>query len=203
MTTFGYVRYANLNEYNPHVQAAASDVAFKMTMAEHHPLMALKYLKRKRGDAERDFLTTFIHFHRKLVSDFLRQAKPEEKAVAERVNADAAAADEKDREYDARVIDLQKGVDLHEEAEFIGMKAEVPRGLVIKVINDVCRRRRVSPREAMGRRRKKGLTAARHEVMWTLAKMGYSITAIGRSLEFDHTTVSYAIRKHEETISND
>jgi chromosomal replication initiator protein len=68
-----------------------------------------------------------------------------------------------------------------------------------EILSETIREHDVSIADVMGQSRSRHIAKVRHHVMWRLKKeLGMSLDQIGRLLNRDHTTVLYAIRRHDK-----
>jgi len=63
------------------------------------------------------------------------------------------------------------------------------------VVHDVSIFTGVTPAQIFGRSRRKTIVAARHEVWARLHRLGWSLSALGRAFDRDHTTILAALSK--------
>lgn len=84
--------------------------------------------------------------------------------------------------------------------DFAVVDAIKSRGL-FPILEEVCRRRAVTPIEVCGRRRTKNVVKARHEVWWRLRNRygsSFSYPELGLLFDRDHTTVMAGVRSFAE-----
>jgi hypothetical protein len=77
---------------------------------------------------------------------------------------------------------------------------------LLDLVDDVCRRRRVTREDLCGRGRTKAVSLARHEVWWRLRhnpEAAYSFEEIGRLFGRHHATVIQGIRAHDRRLRGD
>ena len=70
---------------------------------------------------------------------------------------------------------------------------------LIELLDEVCRRRAVTPHEVCGLARSKAVASARHELWWRLRhhpEASFSFQEIGRIFRRHHTTVIHGVRAH-------
>jgi hypothetical protein len=65
-----------------------------------------------------------------------------------------------------------------------------------KTATKVARDHQISVTEMLGKSREKRLVLARQELMHELSGLGFGLSAIGRRMNLDHTTVLHGLRAH-------
>ena len=77
---------------------------------------------------------------------------------------------------------------------------------LLGLVDDVCRRRRVTRDELCGRGRTKAVAIARHEVWWRLRHhpdVAFSYQEIGRLFDRHHATIIQGVRAHDRRLCGD
>jgi chromosomal replication initiation ATPase DnaA len=71
-----------------------------------------------------------------------------------------------------------------------------------KIIDEVCKARRISENDLLSRRRTDEYVRVRHEICYRLKReTSLSLPQIGRMLNRDHTSVIHGIRKWEAMLA--
>lgn len=72
-------------------------------------------------------------------------------------------------------------------------KTTIPAHRIAEIVLDVARRNGVAAADILGQHRLAVIVAARQEVFLRAREAGYSLSAIGRAMGRDHTTVSHGV----------
>jgi len=76
-----------------------------------------------------------------------------------------------------------------------------PRAIAEKIVRDVCAARRMSVEQALSVRREAAYIDARAEIAWSLREQcHWSYPKIGQFLGRDHSTVIWAVKKHQAKL---
>jgi hypothetical protein len=69
------------------------------------------------------------------------------------------------------------------------------------ILDDVCKKHRLHPRDVLGPSRARNLVACRHEAMWVIyTSTSMSFPQIGLRFNRDHSVVLHAVRKYEKPV---
>lgn len=109
----------------------------------------------------------------------------------EMIAAMKASAEETNRRM--KFLDEQ---DMHVASEFGGHN--VPTGVIAEIIAEAARAFGVTELQIVGQSVRRDIAAARAAVYYAAHQNGYTLSAIGRALHRDHTTVLSGIRRHEQ-----